>query len=225
MALYNSARESPVPDNIRIDIIKELWPRHTTTGNNLNPKKWDAFFSYYTSECKKAINHSRGEYTTVRKHIDIIDIAGKIGAGLTKDKILRPLLQLDTQKRSEEDKHRMAEGSIALVARLVCMVNVGLLSHRVQGRPSVFWDDKDSSLQTVLDRYFGPACANSENVKFGEDFTAFNLQQYAGLRIQWTNNLANHLRLMDDDNTLCIYHHASFLKYQNRSVIRIMRQL
>jgi hypothetical protein len=36
----------------------------------------------------------------------------------------------------------------------------------------------------------------------------------AGLEIVWTDNLADHLRLTDDDTKVHIFHHASFLEIQ-----------
>jgi hypothetical protein len=69
----------------------------------------------------------------------------------------------------------------------------------------------------VLQRYFQvSATAMVTEAKFGEDFTALNLSKFAGNRIRWTNNLANHLRLMDNDAALCIFHHVCFLKHQDR---------
>ena len=41
-----------------------------------------------------------------------------------------------------------------------------------------------------------------------------NVERIGGLRIIWTSNLADHLRLHDDDTRLSIFHHATFLHYQ-----------
>jgi hypothetical protein len=38
------------------------------------------------------------------------------------------------------------------------------------------------------------------------------------VKIQWSNNLTDHLRLVDNDRRLCIFHHATFLQHQTRSV-------
>jgi hypothetical protein len=41
---------------------------------------------------------------------------------------------------------------------------------------------------------------------FGKLFNALNIQRNAGMRIHWTDNLNNYLRLVGDDTELCILH-------------------
>ncbi|KAH8652115.1 hypothetical protein BX600DRAFT_516190 [Xylariales sp. PMI_506] len=50
----------------------------------------------------------------------------------------------------------------------------------------------------------------------GKLFTVQNLVRIAGINIIWTDNLADHLRLADNGSSLFIFHHASFLKFQQR---------
>jgi hypothetical protein len=216
MALDRSANEDPVPESIRANIIKGLWQWNTASEFSTDLKRWDAYFNYYTAECKKAIGYSRGEYTTVRKHNDITAIAKRLEDGHTKEEITQSLLSLDTQQRPADAKIRMVEGSLRLVARLISMVDIGPLPYGIQGRAPLLWSNGNLNLKTTLEQYFQESSADAKGIKFGEDFTAYNLQQFAGLQIQWSNNLANHLRLMDNDTTLCLFHHVSFLKHQNR---------
>jgi hypothetical protein len=48
---------------------------------------------------------------------------------------------------------------------------------------------------------------------FESHFTARNIERVTKISIQWTDNLVDHLRLAENDQTLCIFHHASFLKH------------
>ncbi|CAI6339877.1 unnamed protein product [Periconia digitata] len=218
MALARSAKEDPVPEDIKADIIKGLWQWNTTPTSLMDIRKWDVYFQYYTAECQKAIGYGRGEYTTVRKHKDITVIAKKLEDGYTKEKIKQSLLPLDTQQRPTDVRVRMAEGSARLVARLISMVDIGPLPYGIQGRAPIPWDNEDWDLRTLLGQYFEESSTDPEGIKFEEEFTAFNLRRFSGLRIQWSNNLANHLRLMDNDTTLCIFHHVAFLRYQNSTI-------
>ena len=52
----------------------------------------------------------------------------------------------------------------------------------------------------------------SENVKLEKIFNAGNLGRIAGIEIEWTNNLADHLRVVDEDKKVAIFYHASFLE-------------
>ena len=67
-----------------------------------------------------------------------------------------------------------------------------------------------SSLREAI-RAFPPRPVLSENVKLPKTFTAANLEQIAGIKVQWTSNLADHLVLKDDDTKVMLYHQASFL--------------
>jgi hypothetical protein len=69
--------------------------------------------------------------------------------------------------------------------------------------------------------YFQKTSAAVETVALGNDFIALNLRWFDGLKVQWSNNLADHFRLMDayDDTRLCIFHHMTFLKHQGRQDI------
>lgn len=216
MTIDNSASEDPISENVKADIVRGIWHKNLTVACSSDLKCWDTTLSVYTAECKKAISYSRGECTTVRTHRDVITIAEMMEKGCNKEEIARTLLALDTQRRTEEAKLLMVEGSLRLVGRLVSMVDVGSLPESVQGWAPVMWSEHDSSLQIVLKDYFLESTAVVTGIKFSEGFTARNLQKFAGIRIQWTNNLANHLRLMDNDTTLCVFHHVCFLKHQSR---------
>ncbi|KAF2259627.1 hypothetical protein CC78DRAFT_475120, partial [Lojkania enalia] len=66
---------------------------------------------------------------------------------------------------------------------------------------------------------FKESSTNTEKIKFDADMTAFNIKCFTGLKIQWTDNLANHLQLIDNEAKLCIFHHVTFLKWQIKSPI------
>jgi hypothetical protein len=59
-------------------------------------------------------------------------------------------------------------------------------------------------------------CLKEEDPKICSDLNARGLERVAGLRIVGTDNLADHLRMMDDDGTVAIFHHAAFLDRQQR---------
>jgi hypothetical protein len=51
-------------------------------------------------------------------------------------------------------------------------------------------------------------------VKLDRIFNARNLGRIAGIEVYWTNNLFDHLRLIDEDRKVAVFHYASFLKCQ-----------
>jgi hypothetical protein len=218
MTLEENISEYQLPVDCRVNIVQGLWPRNTALFLLTQEiQSWNAYFQYYTSECRKAIESDCGEHITVRKHKDIVAIANQLEKRVSKEDIKKSLLLLDTQQRAIDAKKQMAEGSLRLVVRLLAMVDIGLISNnRIQGPAPLPWDDERSDLKTVLANHFTESSTDPGRTKFEEEFTAYNMQRLAGLKIQWTNNLIDHLRLIENDTKLCIFHHVTFLKRQNR---------
>lgn len=213
MALDRSARE-PIPPGQRYAVVEALWPMRTPT----SVPEWDdwtAYFQYYTVQCRKAIEWRSGEYTTVRMHSDLVSIAKDLRNGTPKEQILAGLRCLDTQQRSFEAKTNMAEGSLRLCVRLVIMVDIGPISREsYQGTTPLRWNGEQSDIGSLLVSHFQKSSALPGRNKFEESFTAFNLQRLAGLEILWTDNLVDHLRLIENDTKLYIFHHVAFLRRQ-----------
>jgi len=219
MSLTRSASEDPTPHSIRPAIVNGLWQRNESPVSPLESQKWDAYFHYYTAECKKAIGYGRGEYTTIRCHEDIIRIAEKLENGITRAELKTSLIALCSHQRPSDVKDQMAEGSVRLAARLISMVDIGPILYGIQGRAPISWADERSNLKTLLVENFKESSAAPERIRFEEEFTALNLRRFAGLEIQLTNNLADHLRLIENDTKLCIFHHVTFLRWNNRYFI------
>jgi hypothetical protein len=218
MALQDPVTSSIVATEDRANIISKLWQHHAQASVQ-DSGNWNAFFTYYTDECKSALE-DEGDNVTVRKHQDIIEIAIQLGNSYTKKSVCEGLFTFyakRTKKRQEDELRGMIEGSVRLVVRLVAMVDIGPISPAcIQGHTPLDWADEQQDLQTLLRNYFVPKTSVAEFSKFGGLFNALNIRRYAGLRIQWTDNLNNHLRLVNDDTGLCVFHHVAFLKSQER---------
>ncbi|EDN98828.1 hypothetical protein SS1G_13687 [Sclerotinia sclerotiorum 1980 UF-70] len=73
-----------------------------------------------------------------------------------------------------------------------------------------------------MDEYLGAFRSSScgqERVRLEKEFNACNLERIAGLQIEWTMNLADHLQLTDEENKVSIFCYASFLECQLKSTI------
>lgn len=57
--------------------------------------------------------------------------------------------------------------------------------------------------------------------RFEKLFNARNIDRIAGIRIIWTCNLADHLRLEEDDTILRVFSHASFLELHQDSLVNL----
>ena len=69
----------------------------------------------------------------------------------------------------------------------------------------------------VVNHSFSPVYPAEDIVKLPQTFTAASLETIGGIEIHWTNNLADHLLLRDDDTKLLLFHHVSVLDLHMRS--------
>jgi hypothetical protein len=135
-------------------------------------------------------------------------IAQLLQQPLSRDEVRKSMS--DFLKTADKPQH---ENSINLVARLVLMTKFGDLSHECSGGRHVEWSH-GTLLEFVHDYFSCPPALGHERIKLEKSFNALNLQRIAGIEIWWTDNLADHLRMMDDDRAIAVFRHASFLEYQ-----------
>ncbi|KAI8410751.1 hypothetical protein FOFC_10609 [Fusarium oxysporum] len=107
------------------------------------------------------------------------------------------------------------------------MIEVGSLEkesgfmYQTGPRPLPLWDE--DSLNNLTDKVFPisrqQACSG---ITLTPDFSAWSLENVSGIKIQFTDNLADHLRLANNNTQLYIFHHVAFLEAQrHRSVSHV----
>jgi hypothetical protein len=178
--------------------------------------------NYYSKECTNAL-HDGGRHVASRTHADIVSCAAKLRSGMPREDIKASLRSKLSTHHANDDE--MLDNAIDLTASLLLMANFGCYSYGFSGRNRVCWTtttSKGCSLREFLESYFEPErkLAN-ESVKLEKVFKASNLDRIAGLEVVWTDNLADHLRLTDDDRRVHIFHHASFLETQRQRFVLI----
>jgi hypothetical protein len=97
------------------------------------------------------------------------------------------------------------------------MVEFGNLPFAYSGSRQIEWVT-GSLKELVTERFESKPVLGHSKVKLEKIFNANNLGKIAGIEVIWTTNLADHLRLMKDDQAVAVFHHASFLKRQQRLV-------
>ncbi|KAF2135768.1 uncharacterized protein K452DRAFT_281038 [Aplosporella prunicola CBS 121167] len=97
------------------------------------------------------------------------------------------------------------------------MTEVGGIQYGFSGQSRLVW--KEGTLRDLISSHFGNTQSLAkEHVKLEKVFNARNLVRMAGLEVVWTHNLADHLRLYNDDKSVAIFHHVTFLKYQRHDI-------
>ncbi|KAL8701206.1 MAG: hypothetical protein Q9201_005030 [Fulgogasparrea decipioides] len=181
-------------------------------------KGLQAWFSdWFEEQCEAA-----GNQASARTHGDLLHILrylqsltpraarDEIANGLcTTSSPTRPVLNL-----SATDERLNA--SLTLAARIWLSVSVDSLQHFLTPGHFVCWN-RSQPLSDAVEKEFCPKAQTVETVKLPRIFTAANLEQIAGIQVQWTSNLADHLSLKDDDKKVMLFYQASFLELSKES--------
>ena len=126
---------------------------------------------------------------------------GSIKAGLT-DSMLDPT--------SSNCGDRIMK-SINFVVRLWLMIDVGdYLSAFTPEQTQLQWGHE--SIRSLIESEINVNQVLDSKVKLEKTFNAYNLEKVARIKIYWTNNLDDRLRMMDDDTRVAVFHHAFFLQ-------------
>ncbi|KAF2245811.1 hypothetical protein BU26DRAFT_607126 [Trematosphaeria pertusa] len=213
-SLQEELQDTPFTRKTRRDILQNLWPAlFEAEAEYLD---WDAYFDYYESQCDHAL-HQQGRHILVRTHQHIVDIAQQLEEGATRESIKENLKTLFTSP-SPPNEDEVLDNSIDLAVRLYLMVNIGANKSTITRGQKLVW--ASGSLKRFLADYFNePPVLSNSNVRFEKAFTASNIERIAGIKIVLTDNIADHLRMVDDDDKrVAIFHHASFLKWQTSAL-------
>ncbi|KAF5583351.1 uncharacterized protein FSUBG_13137 [Fusarium subglutinans] len=111
-----------------------------------------------------------------------------------------------------------------LVARLILMIEVGSLEkdsgflHQTGPRPMPLWDE--DSLGSLTGKLFPISSLQTcSGMAIAPDLSAWSLENVAGIKIEFTDNLADHLRLTNNNSQVYIFHHVAFLETQRNSPV------
>jgi hypothetical protein len=171
------------------------------------------YFKYYIKQCELIALHEGGSHTPLATHEDIMAIVQLLRSSHTREEILQQLLL----SCSLPGNDALCGHSIDLAARLLLMVEFGNLPFAYSGSRQIEWVT-GSLKELVTERFESKPVLGHSKVKLEKIFNANNLGKIAGIEVIWTTNLADHLRLMKDDQAVAVFHHASFLKRQQRLV-------
>lgn len=107
--------------------------------------------------------------------------------------------------------------AINLAIRLLLMVST--TRFKVMGQAYISGETKlDWTTGTIKEfcdtELVRPQTEMEEVVKLEKAFNARSLERIGGIKIRWTSNIVDHLRMRDDDKAVEIFHYASFLSFQ-----------
>lgn len=204
---------SRTPASSTPELLMHLWSRDASSKSTKQEFDLEPYLVYHKKQCSLAL-HDGGRHISARTHRDILEIAEDLKDGLPKETI-RERLSSKLADPKPANENELLDSSIDLTARLVSMMDIGVLRNGFSGRRELVWSK--GSFKDFVHDYFNAPVVLGQDVKLEKMFNARNLGRTAGIHIDWTDNLADHLRMIGDgDKTVVIFHHASFLKCQQR---------
>ncbi|KAH6868437.1 hypothetical protein BKA58DRAFT_402807 [Alternaria rosae] len=215
----------PVTVQARVAIVQDLWPGRVTLASKELQLVWGAYFEHYTRSCETVFSEQYFRKIVI-KHGDILQFIHLLEGTADRGKIRK--LPQDKTKGSEVvrkifsarryqilDYDEPMDGLINLGARILTMSVVGQTASSQKLRSTCILPWNTGSLQSAVHSYFNqppdiPLEAKDEFIGVG--LTFYNIERVAGIKIIPTDNLLDHLLLVEEDRKLCVFHHASFLK-------------
>ncbi|KAI1326202.1 hypothetical protein F5Y16DRAFT_235353 [Xylariaceae sp. FL0255] len=149
-----------------------------------------------------------GRHVHISTHADVLRIVSSIHQG-------RDWTSLHADISQDAASAKTAEISLNLCCRLILMMNIGEPPQGIEGPRTIRWDQ--GTLREFTEGHFGAGSGNRlqpDRAQIGKIFTALNPKKIGGMCILWTPDLAEHLRLMDDDKTICLFSCPAFLRFQ-----------
>lgn len=189
------------------EILKCLWNRTSgqlINGNQLSHLCHSAYFDYYWAQWEVYVNPS---WHGVLGFRDVVEVLELLRADATREDILTALrLKLKTPLETEN-----LDGFVNLAARLLLMLEVGVLKGEINPRRYLTWTG--GSIKTVIGPRFKRAHSPERGLKtLPKSFDAWSIHSVAGIKIHFTDNLMDHLLLINGDTEVLVFHHASFLE-------------
>lgn len=205
-------------------MIDKFWGARTQNTNDrlcngepVTSLQHAAYTRYYTIQ-RSYLTHELGVQDKVQNSGFVSDIMQLIRSDLTHQEVISGIQQRLSLAKSQVGAE-YCEEIVFFTARLLVMMNVGRFMSEAHLRRNVPWES--NSLRDCVGDYFAEAPKMScEGVKLPKAFNAWSVETVGGIKVRLTDNLADHLLLVEDDTTVLVFHHASFLECQDaRQVI------
>jgi hypothetical protein len=165
----------------------------------------DAYFRFYNSCSARALYKSESSMWAQTDE-QILWIVEQIRNNCTRESIRDEMARVNPSCSPDN--------SIDLAARLLFMLDFATNPpNAISATMKVIWTH--NTVKSSIEQHFSHEPERHEScVYLDQGFTGYNIEQIAGIKIVWTDNLADHLRLVESDTKVAIFHHVTFLECQ-----------
>ncbi|KAI1271032.1 hypothetical protein F5Y07DRAFT_38199 [Xylaria sp. FL0933] len=195
------------------EVIKTFWGRRNSQRRLFNGQSnqcldMSAYADYFPRQWYTMASDADGRYVAAQRVEDIFQIAQLLVQRHHRDHIVSRMHQANPTVSESA-----CGSSVDLAARLLLMLKVGIVKHQASPHHCLRWEKGDLR-RFVRERFDDPPVLDCHHVRLHKSFDAWSISVTGGLKVEFMDNLADHLLLVDDDTTVLLFHHASFLECQ-----------
>ncbi|KAI0107828.1 hypothetical protein GGR51DRAFT_142810 [Nemania sp. FL0031] len=193
------------------EISKNFWPKlqdKLFSGQPIELVSMHAYAEYFRQQWSLVVADADGHHVVIGKVEDVFQIVQWLVHGESRDSIVLKLKQ-----KNPAAAKSACGSSVDLAVRLLLMLKVGIVRHQATPRYCLKWE-KGSLQDFIRERFNAYPVLDCHHVRLPKSFDAWSIVNIGGLKIEFTDNLADHLLLVEDDTIILVFHHASFLECQ-----------
>ena len=214
--LKESLQKFPISPTVQDALVAKIWeasgPPHSLAGIGFS-----TYFDYLSRRIQRFLLDDGCE-AILEDYEDLVPIAQRIlSPGVTREELTRDLAAAPPKHGSPTAQRGNIDRAIDLCASVLTMADVEIRDSPtgLSGSSPLCWEK--GPLRVALAAHLTPQTTlQVDNSKLGRLFTARNITRIGGIRIRWTTNLVDHLRLIDDDEAVLIFNCVGFLQFQDR---------
>lgn len=196
----------------RLRLILEFWPQSQVQPRDIDEENYRQYFDYLGGELAELEGYR--ESFAAQSFESLLAIIQELRRGRPKNEIVRSL-----QLQFLNVTHDSVIRSVELAARLWLTTNIQTDVGPLHiGETVMAWNTDtalDVQYQTFVDKLQTANSSKLESTSFSHILTAVNLADVYNIRIHWSDNLLDHLRL--EGNILFVYRHKICLENHSRA--------
>lgn len=197
------------------ELVEAIWPpssrkQRLVNQDVTNNLTCEAYYEYYKRQFLYITPRTGSPDITAYSPRNILNLVRLLQTDPDRETALDSL-----RSQTPTLNHDSCNDLLNLAARLLLMLKVGTARRQAFPRGHLEW--RNGTLSDFVHDYFSkPPKLSHESIRLPKFFSAWSIAVVAGIGIDFTDNLADHLRLVEEDSKLLIFHHASFLELQQK---------
>ena len=186
-------------------IIKSLWGRDLSDDQLQDAYEFTAFFSHYRRQATAVPSRT---FLTHRHILETVNLLGQVN--LNRKQVKAHFLR-DHANDVAFIEDNVIDDLIDVAVSLWLMVFISNPRLRIAGVWSCSWNDSETLKDVMSLKAFSEQKVEGRR-RLPAKLNAYHLENIVGIQIFWTDCLADHLSMKDDDTRLVLFHHAAFLQ-------------